>query len=83
MEVPHRLSRHSICKGAAVFMSYIVGEDRTQGALLPARLEDYVAPDAPVGVIDAFIADLDMAGLGFGPRCRRRRGDFPTTRALC
>jgi transposase len=47
-------------------MSYIVGEEREQGALLPARLEDYVAPDAPVRVIDAFVDGLDMAGLGFG-----------------
>jgi transposase len=47
-------------------MSYIVGEDRSQAALLPARLEDYVAPDASVRVIDAFVDGLDMAGLGFG-----------------
>ena len=47
-------------------MSYIVGEDRGQGALLPARLEDYVAQEAPVRVIDAFVDGLDMIGLGFG-----------------
>ena len=46
-------------------MSYIVGDERDQGALLPARLEDYVAPDAPVRVIDAFVEELDIAGLGF------------------
>lgn len=47
-------------------MSYIVGEERDQGALLPARLEDYVAADAPVRVIDAFVDGLNMAALGFG-----------------
>lgn len=47
-------------------MSYIVGDDRGQASLLPARLEDYVAADAAVRVIDAFVDGLDMAGLGFG-----------------
>ena len=47
-------------------MGYIVGEDRDQSALLPARLEDYLAQDAPVRVIDAFVDGLDMAALGFG-----------------
>ena len=47
-------------------MSYIVGEDRGQAALLPALIEDYVAADAPIRVIDAFVDGLDIAGLGFG-----------------
>jgi hypothetical protein len=64
-------------------MSYIVGDDRDQAALLPARLEAYVAPDASVRVIDAFVADLDMAGSVLAGRCLRRRGDLPTTRAIC
>jgi hypothetical protein len=29
-------------------MGYIVGTDRGQASLLPARIEDYVAGDAPV-----------------------------------
>src|SRR5215475_9275123 len=48
------------------FMSYIQGEDRSQAALLPAAIEDYVAADAPVRVIDAFVDGLDVEGLGFG-----------------
>ena len=48
------------------FMSYVQGEDRGQAALLPAAIEDYVAPDAPVRVIDAFVDGLDVRGLGFG-----------------
>lgn len=47
-------------------MSYVRGEDRGQAALLPAAIEDYVAADAPVRVIDAFVDGLDVAGLGFG-----------------
>ena len=48
------------------FMSYVRGEDRGQAALLPAAIEDYVAADAPVRVIDVFGDGLDMIGLGFG-----------------
>ena len=47
-------------------MSYILGEDRGQAALLPAVIEDYVAADAPVRVIDAFVDGLDVRGLRFG-----------------
>lgn len=46
-------------------MSYMRGEDRGQAALLPAAIEDYVAADAPVRVIDAFVDGLDVTGLGF------------------
>jgi transposase len=51
---------------AAFFMSYVQGEDRGQASLLPAAIEDYVAADAPVRVIDAFVDWLDVKGLGFG-----------------
>lgn len=44
---------------ATFFMSYVRGEDRGQAALLPAAIEDYVAADAPVRVIDAFVDGLD------------------------
>jgi transposase len=47
-------------------MSYILGENRGQLALLLAAVEDYVAADAPVRVIDAFVNGLDARGLGFG-----------------
>ena len=44
---------------------FIEGEDRTQATLFPERLDDYVAEDSPVRVIDVFIDDLDISGLGF------------------
>jgi transposase len=47
-------------------MGYIAGDERDQGMLLPARLEDYVSADAAVRVIDAFANGLDLAVLGFG-----------------
>jgi transposase len=48
-------------------MGYIQGVDRTQGQLLPPSVEEYVADNAPVRFIDAFVDRQDMAGLGFGP----------------
>jgi transposase len=44
---------------------FIEGEDRSQATLFPERLDDYVAEDNPVRVIDVFIDDLDISGLGF------------------
>jgi transposase len=47
-------------------MGFIQGADRGQAALLPAAIEDYVAADAPVRVIDAFVDGLDLGRLRFG-----------------
>jgi len=44
---------------------FIEGEDRNQATLFPERLDDYVAEDSPVRVIDVFIDELDISGLGF------------------
>jgi len=44
---------------------FIEGEDRQQVALLPECLDDYIAEDNPVRVIDAFVGELDLAELGF------------------
>ena len=44
---------------------FIEGEDRSQITLFPERLEDYVAEDNPVRVVDAFVDQLDLYGLGF------------------
>lgn len=46
-------------------MSHIAGIDRTQTSLLPPCVDDYVAPEALVRVVDAFVASLDLAELGF------------------
>jgi len=46
-------------------MAYIAGTDRTQAVLLPEVLDDYVTADNPVRFLDAFVAQLDLAGLGF------------------
>ncbi len=54
---------------------FVEGEDRTQSSLFPERLDDYIAEDNPVRVIEVFVDALDLAGLGFerSPRCLRRR----------
>jgi transposase len=44
---------------------FIKGEDRFQATLFPERLDDYVAEDSSVRVIDVFLDDLDLSGLGF------------------
>lgn len=44
---------------------FIVGDDRTQATLFPERLDDYIAEDSAVRVIDVFIDELDISGLGF------------------
>jgi transposase len=43
---------------------FIKGEDRFQATLFPERLDDYVAEDSAVRVIDVFLDDLDLSGLG-------------------
>ena len=44
---------------------FIEGTNRTQSTLLPASLEDYVAEDNPVRVVEAFVEELDLRTLGF------------------
>ena len=44
---------------------FIEGEDRSQATLFPERIDDYVTEDSPVRVVDVFIDDLDISGLGF------------------
>ena len=44
---------------------FIEGEQRTQVTLLPACVDDYVSEDNPVRVVDVFVEQLDLRGLGF------------------
>ena len=44
---------------------FVEGEDRSQSTLFPERLDDYIAEDNPVRVIDVFVDELDLKGLGF------------------
>ena len=42
-------------------LSYLRGDDRSQSQLLPACLDDFVAPDAPARFLDAYVEGLDFA----------------------
>ncbi|NWF37519.1 transposase, partial [Mariprofundus sp. KV] len=44
---------------------FVIGESRSQSTLFPELLDDYVAEDNPVRVIDVFVDELDMRELGF------------------
>ena len=46
-------------------MDYIRGTVRNQVTLFPEAVEDYITEDNPVRFIDAFVASLDLGGLGF------------------
>jgi transposase len=44
---------------------FIEGEDRHQASMFPELLDDYICEDNAVRVIDVFIEELDISGLGF------------------
>jgi transposase len=44
---------------------FIEGQDRQQVTLLPQCLDDFIAEDNPVRVVDAFVGELDLSSLGF------------------
>lgn len=46
-------------------MGYIEGVDRHQRTLFPEALDDYVAADSTVRVIDEFVGGLDLVTYGF------------------
>lgn len=45
---------------------FIESADRNQGTLFPEYLEDFVAEDNPVRVVDVFAESLDLGKLGPG-----------------
>src|ERR1700739_1032546 len=59
---------------------FIEGEDRSERQLLPDCLDDYVAEDNLVRVVDVFVDELDLPTLGFaGPAATGRPGYSPVT----
>ena len=44
---------------------FIEGQERSQSTLFPESLEDYIAEDNPVRVVDVFVEELDLAKQGF------------------
>ena len=43
---------------------FVKGADRGQNTLFPECLEDWIGEDNPVRVIDVFVDELELAGLG-------------------
>jgi transposase len=61
---------------------FVEGTDRRQATLLPDCLDDYVSEDNPVRVIEVFLDELDLAGLGFAgvvPEVTGRPAYHPAT----
>jgi transposase len=59
---------------------FIEAEDRTQVTLLPECLDDFIAEDNSVRVVDAFVEELDLQDLGFDgvrPACTGRPAYHP------
>ena len=44
---------------------FVEGVDRSQSTLFPDNLDDYIAEDNPVRVVDVFVDELDLKQLGF------------------
>src|SRR5215468_1593348 len=61
---------------------YVEGEARSQATLFPDALEDYIAEDNPVRVVDVFVDELDLKKLGFDgmvPEATGRPAYHPAT----
>jgi transposase len=61
---------------------FIEGEDRSQSTLFPEHLDDYIAEDNPVRIIDVFVDELDLMALGFEgmqPEVTGRPGYHPAS----
>ncbi len=60
---------------------FIEEADRGQLTLLPESLDDYIGESNPVRAIDAFVAHLDLAKLGFetAPADTGRPGYHPSS----
>ena len=57
---------------------FIEGQDRQQVALIPECLDDFIADDNPVRIIDAFVDELNLACSDL----RRQRQQLPAARRI-
>ena len=61
---------------------FVEAQDRSQTTLFPERLDDYIAEDNPVRVVDVFVEELDLELAGFEgmhPEATGRPGYHPAT----
>lgn len=60
---------------------FILGQDRSQSTLFPESLEEYIEEDNTVRVVDVYVDELDLFGLGFervNPKATGRPGYHPS-----
>ena len=60
---------------------FIEGQDRSQSTLFPESLEEYIDEDNAVRVVDAYVDELDLFGMGFervNPKATGRPGYHPS-----
>ncbi len=60
---------------------FVEGIDRSQSTMFPERLDDWILDDNPVRVVDVFVDELDLGGLGFvrvAPRATGRPSYHPS-----
>ncbi len=67
---------HTVLWREGLMKRFVEGVDRGQNTLFPDRLEDWIGDDNPVRVVDVFVDELDLGGLGFRPGCST--GDRPS-----
>lgn len=58
-------------------MHHVQGQERDQLTLFPEALDDYIAKENPVRFLDAYVAGLDLKGLGFGHTLLEETGRPP------
>jgi transposase len=61
---------------------FVEGANRDQSTLFPESLDDYIAEDNPVRVVDVFVDELDLKALGFDsaePEATGRPSYHPAT----
>ena len=58
-------------------MAHVAGQARDQATLFPEMLDEVIAADSEVRVIDAFVETLDLAGLGFSKVAAEATGRPP------
>ena len=44
---------------------FVAGAERSQSTMFPEQLDDWIGEDNPVRVVDVFVDELDLGGLGF------------------
>ena len=62
-------------------MAYIVGLDRNQARIITTSLDDLIAKDNAVRVIDSYVESLDLKELGFTEYSGTNRGQTPYRRS--